>query len=52
MKTIKAIIKVVWPIIYSKLSGLAEKTESKIDDYIVVAVNEAIQEWLNDKDDE
>lgn len=52
MKTAKQVIKVVWPIIYSKLSQLAEKSDTKIDDHIVQAVNTFVLEWLEDDSDE
>ena len=52
MKTVKAIIKVVWPIIYSKLSGLTQKTETQFDDMALNAASTFILEWLNSEDDE
>jgi len=52
MKLAKNIIKVVWPIIYSKLAEMAQKTTTPFDDYAVAGINTAIQEWLQDDSDE
>jgi len=52
MKTIKRVISVVWPIIYSKLTELALKTETQFDDLTLKAVNTFVQEWLDSDEDE
>lgn len=52
MKTVKRIISVVWPIIYSKLSELVEKTETQFDDLTLQAVNTFVLEWLESQEDE
>lgn len=52
MKTVKRIISVVWPIVYSKLNELTLKTETKFDDLTLQAVNTFVLEWLESEDDE
>jgi len=52
MKIAKQIIRVVWPVIYSKLSELAQKTETPFDDIGLASVNTFFLEWLNSEKDE
>ena len=48
MNIVKAIVKVVWPIIHNVLRKAAEKTETQLDDIAVAAANTAVEEWLKD----
>lgn len=48
MNIVKAIVKVVWPIIVNVLRKAADKTETQLDDVAVEAANTAVQEWLKD----
>jgi hypothetical protein len=52
MNVVKAVVKAVWPIIINVLKTAAAKTETQIDDYVVAGVDSAIQEWLNDTQEE
>lgn len=52
MNIIKTIVKAVWPIIYNVLAKAADKTETPFDDIAVEGVNAAVEEWLEDTDDD
>lgn len=52
MNVVKQIVAVVWPVIKKVLEKQVEKTESPIDDYVLIAVETAVLAWLNSKDDD
>lgn len=51
MNVVKAIIAVVWPIIYRVLIQAADKTDTQLDDIAVEAANTAVLEWLNNEEE-
>jgi len=52
MRIAKAVIAAVWPVVYSKLSELVEKTDTKFDDLALAAASTFILEWLESNEDE
>lgn len=52
MKVVKSVVRAVWPIIFSVLNKYAQKTETLLDDIGLSAANAAVQEWLDDTEDD
>lgn len=52
MKLVKDIAKVLWPIIEVQLMRLAKSTDTRFDDYALIAVSEFIEQWLNESEQE
>lgn len=52
MNIVKSVVRAVFPIIIAVLKKAAEKTETVIDDYVVAGVEKAIQEWLEDEEND
>lgn len=52
MNIVKAIIKQIWPIIFTVLEKAAAKTDTPFDDIALAGVNAALYEWLEDTEED